>query len=50
MKDNPNMELIFNILTEKSNVQNLILYQRFKEKERVKAEAQREAEFNKKVA
>ena len=40
MKENPNMELIFSILTEKSNVLNLIQYQQFKEKERTLVEAQ----------
>ena len=44
------METIFNILTEKSNVTNLIMYQQYKEKERIKMEAQQEAEFNQKVA
>jgi hypothetical protein len=50
IKENPNMETIFNILTEKSNVTNLIMYQQYKEKERIKMEAQQEAEFNQKVA
>ena len=44
------METIFNILTEKSNVTNLIMYQQYKEKERIKMEAQQEAEKAKEAA